>query len=188
MAIYRFGWKVPAEFGMWNFVPVSGSHQSHRLMSSRGWHTHTFYFGMSLMTFFPWHGATTPLCSILGIKNFKITLQHSFSIIVFQSNFGLPFPLLPSNSKLHAFFTHSSSFFLNTLPNHHRLPCPTYSTIASFNPSIFISSLMCNQSTNLTPHIFLFICLSALLRISSSSDLTTQASELYAMTGLAHNL
>src|SRR5206468_12797627 len=88
------------------------------------------------------------------------------------------FLLLPLHALLTIsihFFTHSSSDFLITCPNHLNLPTLTPSDTES-TPSCFLNFSGATLSFNLTPHIHLIIILSVLSRRCISSTFTGQVS------------
>jgi len=124
------------------------------------------------------------------------TLNIFIIIILFESGF---FPLPKGLTLLHVlvhllhFSRLCASFRLTPTFRHclfiisFHINRRTVSTTVFFNPSLAINSSVCILSLILTRHIFLFIRLSALLRIRSSTVLNTH-SEPYVISGFTHVL
>lgn len=100
---------------------------------------------------------------------------------------GLPFGLTPPTSILVHFFSHSSSSFLSTCPNHRSRPLlNTYINVSI--PNHLLSSSFLFLSLSLTPHINLTICISALSILCTFSPFNAHVSLPYNITLLTHIL
>ena len=118
-------------------------------------------------------------------SSFRPTLLLSFFTISFHVIFGLPFPLKPSSSRSHAFFTGSSSCFF---PSQHVTHPSQTTSLYHFHNSFFqaqpFHELTCILLSDiLTPHIFCVIAFSVLLQIPSFI-FTFQVSEPYTIAVL----
>ena len=114
----------------------------------------------------PSWSSNIPICLLHLLRSMTSSLFNphalqSFSTISLQVFFGLPLGLAPSTSYSIHFFTQSLYSFRSTCPYHRNLFCCS-TEIMSFNPSLYLNSLLGTLSCSFMPHIHLTILISAL--------------------------